>query len=1351
MSYDDLIKELRGQPDKFTKPKTSVKILTREKFTERSPGIFQKGFTRQEINEFLKSNNPYRKNIEFSEEDLFFLELITKLGMDMSQVHAYNEMIEHVKNFLQENIADKSKGEYIDVRVKITRNGVTNYELKSYIFPNELIKNKTIKQHISFVKVSGTVITEIKTIPMMIGCKWCATFGKTPIELHNAGENGADHKGYFIMESQKSTEAKYFVAHEKVCHNCIITIIDDRKGYMTTLKSQDSQNNSMEINVFKKDDVYYLGSIDFRIDIPTNQIFNQIYEQMKKITKSDQDLIIADSYAEFMNGIIGISIDKEIREFFMYDFLEGSTVKLAPSSEIEDIETALEYLFKNVERKNLFAVKTSEHSTIDKYPSMIIDTIFSSVYIPKILTDEKEEKQELKIEFNILQAKAMLLIRMILLNNLVEQGIMKKTDRDDLSYKCFMNAAEVMKRDLTRDGGAIFADDKPKDYKPSPTESKGETNVFEALMFSNHLDTKSMISKSSTPRSSHSRNLSVRSVRPSQNGYKCLFQTPSGGNIGLVHHFAITSFFSFSKNTIHMLEYIMKFLIEEKDYRATNLFSKEKFNNNSTEYTIIKLLEKNNVDLNSIISHRNQDFEIMKKRNLLIKKHIIFFENNRANISLLIKFFNFTKNSDVDKNDVSKILESAKNLPLDKNFIREKITNSLWLEFLLIKDEFLSEDVPVETIVLDMDNDLNKRLKIWKYISSEKIDPDIFEKISKSKKRLISLNSIPFALIDQNTYEDLRKHLKRDYRFMDVAVVEEKYEITYGSAKNLYTSSYNIYCDGGRVCRPLYNVEVLKQKKLLTDEAINEYFKNNHVLEKIISDGVIEMVLPIELQYESILEFRHQITSETKKKFCEIDPNALFGLVSACAPMLNHSPGNRIIHETAMSIAALTGISTNFRKMSETSAKLLHCPEAPVVITKTSAYYNNLLRNGVNIFLGIKIDDGNVEDSFLLNERVAKSITDAKISTYEIIIDSTEIMGMSSKGNYKIKKYHAIDPNTGFPCIGAHLDVGDVIFAKYKEEIIEQTDDEGNKYIVEQIVNKSEFVEEGKEGEVQDISQVNNDKVTIFRITISKTRTVGVGRKLAFDGNSQKGIVGKELPHDQMPYITTGKNKGMRLGAVFSPMSMSSRGTPGVSHSALFGTHAVVTGKQNNLTSFTVSNERLVKINEELENLGFSSWGYETFYDPVSGTEYQLACGFAYIKILKHTADDKQKARGHLDYNIDKSSKQPSKGGPTGALRVGYMDTGTFASHNTMSLIRSFLADQSDLITVPICKNCGHICDRYNDDPKTIVDNYASKHCTKCRESDTVVKVNLPYAVVRIHNQSLTIGKKLNLFPKLLK
>ena len=511
------------------------------------------------------------------------------------------------------------------------------------------------------------------------------------------------------------------------------------------------------------------------------------------------------------------------------------------------------------------------------------------------------------------------------------------------------------------------------------------------------------------------------------------------------------------------------------------------------------------------------------------------------------------------------------------------------------------------------------------------------------------------------------------------------------------------------------------------------------------------MIFPIELRYESVLEKREYLKPDSHQKYAEIDPYAIYGAVSASAPMLNHCPGNRAIHESAMSISSLTEISSNFKNMSETSAKVLHRPHVPVITTKYAAYGNNILQTGKNMPIAIKIDEGNVEDSFLVSEREAKMSTDGKISTYEIIVDTEDIPGISLHGNMKIGKYRHVDSDTGLPLIGSELDVGDVIFAKYKKEIISQVDDDGNKKEEEQLINKSVFIEEGKEGEVQNIKRIPNDKFLIYRITVSKTRNMVVGRKLSFDGCSQKGIIGQILPHNQMPIIISGKNKGMRPSAIFSPMSTTSRATPSVNHSLLLGNYAIASGNQVDGTSFTINNDKINDINNKLMDMGFENWGYEEFEDPVSKSRFKLAFGFAYIKILKHTSDDKQKACGHIDHTIDKGSRQPSKGGPLGALRVGYMDTNTMGSHNIMATIQAFLAEQSDLITVAICSDCGHLCDRHNDDAKTIKDNYASKHCTRCEKSGVIVKCKVPYAVVKIHNWSLTVGIKLNLFPKISK
>ena len=278
-------------------------------FDVRNPDLFSVGQNVDQLKSYLKSQNPNRKNIDFTPKHIFAQQLINKLCGPAACINSFNEMVKDVAKFFEEQRIKTPHNARVEIRVKVI-DKKARLMRKSNILPNELLKNKNLKQYLTFVAVSSIKETEIISIPMMVGCEWCATYGKTPEELHALGENADCYKGYFIIESQKSTEAKYLIAHKKVSHNIIVTIYDERperKCYLTTLKTQDHMNNSIETNIYKKNNIIYLDTPDFNIKYPALKIFRQIYLLMKELNDKDPNLIYYEEYNSFMERIIEIA------------------------------------------------------------------------------------------------------------------------------------------------------------------------------------------------------------------------------------------------------------------------------------------------------------------------------------------------------------------------------------------------------------------------------------------------------------------------------------------------------------------------------------------------------------------------------------------------------------------------------------------------------------------------------------------------------------------------------------------------------------------------------------------------------------------------------------------------------------------------------------------------------------------------------------------------------------------------------------------------------------------------------------------------------------------------------------
>jgi len=395
--------------------------------------------------------------------------------------------------------------------------------------------------------------------------------------------------------------------------------------------------------------------------------------------------------------------------------------------------------------------------------------------------------------------------------------------------------------------------------------------------------------------------------------------------------------------------------------------------------------------------------------------------------------------------------------------------------------------------------------------------------------------------------------------------------------------------------------------------------------------------------------------------------------------------------------------------------------------------------------MAIAITEENLEDAYTASEAWARKTTTERITTIEVSVEKDEIAGIPEGNDYRMERYHDMDRKSGLPKIGEYRRVGDAIFAKYKIESSPPTADQTEE-VDRQIVNKTEFIGIGKDGYVQKIKEVKVDKTTIYRITLATVKCIQTGDKLA-TRYSQKGVVGGIRPLSAMPRIPDGKRKGLIPDLIFSPMSLTSRATPAVIHELLLGNYAVATGKQVDASAFSMTLERLTQYNNELVSMGYAPWGVETYQHPETKQEFQMMTGVAYVRVLKHTAFEKQKACGFVNFSsMDKILRQPSKGGPEGAIRGGYMDWDTFAAHSASHMISTIWRDQSDRVLVELCSTCGHLCDRCNRDVDTVKDVRASTHCTKCHQP-TLVTTKIPFCLVNIYFQLLTVGVKLSLFP----
>jgi len=154
----------------------------------------------------LSSDNPLRTNINYTSEQLFFLEYVLKYGLNAGLTRIYNETIEGMAKFYTDaigagKIPSKSSTGEVKVEVKYLAEGKPVYTDISTHWPHEFIKNKSVSQTIVFRHhITSNDVVDIITVPFMYGCRWCITANKSPFELHKGGENALNYRDSLLLK-----------------------------------------------------------------------------------------------------------------------------------------------------------------------------------------------------------------------------------------------------------------------------------------------------------------------------------------------------------------------------------------------------------------------------------------------------------------------------------------------------------------------------------------------------------------------------------------------------------------------------------------------------------------------------------------------------------------------------------------------------------------------------------------------------------------------------------------------------------------------------------------------------------------------------------------------------------------------------------------------------------------------------------------------------------------------------------------------------------------------------------------------------------------------------------------------
>ena len=564
--------------------------------------------------------------------------------------------------------------------------------------------------------------------------------------------------------------------------------------------------------------------------------------------------------------------------------------------------------------------------------------------------------------------------------------------------------------------------------------------------------------------------------------------------------------------------------------------------------------------------------------------------------------------------------------------------------------------------------------------------------------------------------------------------------ITTSISWNIQSNEVHVFCDSGRMVRPVFSLLKLdknnnKYNLLINGDYTyietwkkgihgylyqkygeslnfdtNEYFKDDldklkeEVGETNLIDALIEYSAPIEyidsIESENSLIAKDMRTFENKHSHCEIHASLMLSAVSLNIPFPEHSQYPRNAFSCQQTKQAVGVYSSAYNTRFETFSHILNYPQRPIVTTRYKKYTDvDKLPYGINAIVAIASYSGyNQEDAVILNESsvqrgLFKSLYFRSYEDNEEFSKGEKVYfgnPMFEKNIQKLNtdKYKNLDDN-GFIKENTYVTDQDVIISKCTKKMI------NGKEITKVSGKKINNATSGIVDKVL-VTEVK-DNLRQCKVRIRKVKIPGPGDKFA-SRCGQKGMCGMVLPQWEMPYT----KDGIVPDIIVNPHAIPTRMTVNQLLEVILGKSGCLSGHLGDATPF--QNNNISEFSEVLEGFGYEKNGDEVMYSGITGDQIHTSIfiGPTYYQRLKIMVADKihSRATGPLQHLV----RQPASGKANkGGLRIGEMERDSIIGHGATSFLNESVMERSDAFKVQVDTNTGLIS--YDDDSenKTMV------------------------------------------------